>query len=232
MTSNSRRTQAPISVRDDGTLTARAAASVVVEPIERRMIIRRFLALAIVVVVINLCWQFFRAWGPKMLREQYGYNQLQVQYFSIAYYLAADAGCLSVGFLIKWLAARGLFCPAGRTATFLACVLLTALSTLAAILPASAILLGTLLLIGLGSLGQFPIYYALTQELSARQMGNITGILSFIAWLSYALVSGPVGDWIDRTGSYSQVAFLAGLMPLIGFLALVVLWNVPKPGET
>ena len=70
--------------------------------------IRRFLALAIVVVVINLCWQFFRAWMPKMLREQYQYSANEVQYFSIGYYIAADVGCLSIGFLTKWLAGRGL----------------------------------------------------------------------------------------------------------------------------
>ncbi len=192
---------------------------------DRRIFIRRFLALAIVVVVINLCWQYFRAWMPKMLREEYQYTRLQVQYFSIAYYIAADAGCLAVGFLIKWLAGRGYSVQRARMATFLACVVLTALSTLAAALPAAPVLLATLLLIGFGSLGQFPIYYALTQELSARRMGNITGMFSFIFWLSYALVSGPIGDWIDRTGSYSQVMFIAGLLPFAGLLALVALWG-------
>jgi MFS transporter, ACS family, hexuronate transporter len=192
---------------------------------DRRIIIRRFVALAIVVVVINLCWQYFRAWMPKMLREEYHYTKLHVQYFSIAYYIAADAGCLSVGFLIKWLAARGYGVQRARMRTFLACVLLTALSTLAGFLPASPVLLAILLLIGFGSLGQFPIYYALTQELSARRMGNITGMFSFIFWLSYALVSGPIGVSIDRTGSYSQVMFIAGLLPLVGLLALTVLWS-------
>ena len=194
----------------------------------RRIFVRRFLALAIVVVVINLCWQFFRAWMPKMLREEYQYSATQVQYFSIAYYVAADVGCLGVGFLVKWLASNRLFGARARMATFSVCVLLTALSTLAAFLPASVFLLVTLLLIGFGSLGQFPVYYAFTQELSARRMGNITGILSFIFWLSYSLVSGPIGHWIDRTGSYSQVMFVAGLLPLAGLLALFLLWNAPQ----
>ena len=83
-------------------------------------------------------------------------------------------------------------------------------------------------MIGFGSLGQFPIYYALTQELSARRMGKITGMFSFISWMAYALVSGPIGRWIDRTGSYSQVMFIAGLLPLVGFLALALLWSGPE----
>jgi ACS family hexuronate transporter-like MFS transporter len=196
--------------------------------IERGVFIRRFLALAIVVVVINLCWQFFRAWMPKMLREEFQYTQHQVQYFSVAYYIAADVGCLTVGFLVKWLATRGYSVHGARMATFLACVTLTALGTVAAVLPASWLLLLILLLLGFGSLGQFPIYYAFTQELSARRMGNVTGLLSFIFWLSYALVSSPIGRWTDRTGSYSQVMFLAGLLPLAGIVALALLWSAPK----
>ena len=161
----------------------------------RIVFVRRFLALVVVVVVINLCWQFFRAWMPKMLREEYQYSLFQVQYFSVAYYVAADVGCLGVGFLVKWLASKGYSIHGARMATFSVCVFLTALSTLAALLPASVFLLTTLLLIGFGSLGQFPVYYALTQELSARRMGNITGILSFlfgfpIGWFLARLVSG------------------------------------------
>jgi ACS family hexuronate transporter-like MFS transporter len=190
--------------------------------------VRRFLALAIVVIVINLCWQYFRAWMPKMLREEHGYTSGQVQYFSSAYYAAADAGCLAIGFLVKWLASRGHSVHGARMATFLACALLTASSTVAAFLPASWLLLATLLVIGFGSLGQFPNYYAFTQELSARRMGNITGVLSFIFWLVYGLIQASIGRWIDRTGKYSEVTFAAGLLPLLGFLALVLLWHQPR----
>jgi MFS transporter, ACS family, hexuronate transporter len=187
--------------------------------------VRRFFALAIVVIVINLCWQFFRAWMPKMLREQYQYGANDVQYFSIGYYIAADVGCLSIGFLTKWLAGRGLSVHGARMTTFFLCCLLTALSVVAAGLPASGLLLATLMVIGFGSLGQFPTYYAFTQELSARRMGNVTGALSFLTWMVHALVQEPIGGWLDDTHRYGPVMFLAGLMPLIGLLAIVLLWN-------
>ena len=189
--------------------------------------VRRLLALVVVVITINLCWQYFRAWMPKMLREQYAYTDNQVQSFSVAYYIAADVGCITVGLLVKWLAGRGYSVHGARLTTFIACALLTALSVLAAVLPASGMLLCVLLLIGFGSLGQFPTYYAFTQELSTRRMGNVTGVLSFAFWLSYGCVSPPVGAWIDRTHSFSQVMLIAGLLPLIGFGAIFLLWDGP-----
>jgi MFS transporter, ACS family, hexuronate transporter len=188
---------------------------------------RRFLALVVVVITINLCWQYFRAWMPGMLREQYSYSQSQVQYFSMAYYVATDIGCLTIGFLIKWLTTRGISVHRARMATFLACSILTSLCMVAAFLPASWLLLGILVLIGFGSLGQFPIYYSFTQELSAQRMGKITGVLSFLTWTATALAQKPIGRWIDQTGSYSQVTFLAGIVPLIGFLSILLLWNTP-----
>ncbi len=211
-----------------------AGAADVAAPAAPRTLVRRFLALVVVVITINLCWQYFRAWMPGMLREQYGYSKGQVQVFSMAYYLTTDVGCLSVGFLVKWLTSRGFAVHGARMAMFLGCSCLTALCVAAALLPASWLLLAALLCIGFGSLGQFPIYYALSQELSTRRMGRVTGALSFVTWTATALVNVPIGAWIDRTHSYSEVTFIAGLMPLLGFLALLVLWNGPRqrgPGD-
>jgi MFS transporter, ACS family, hexuronate transporter len=82
--------------------------------------------------------------------------------------------------------------------------------------PASWALLGTLLVVGFGSLGLFPTYYAFTQELSVRQMGKVTGVLSFVTWTSTAFVQGLIGCWIDRTGSDAALTGLARLvLPLV-----------------
>ncbi len=196
---------------------------------DRSTLIRRFAALLIVVVAINICWQYFRAWMPMMLQEEHGYGKDAVQMFSSAYYIAAGVGCLVVGFLAKHLTTRGWSVHGSRMATFIVCVGLTALGILAAYLPASAWLLVLLLAVGFGSLGQFPTYYAFTQEISVRQMGKVTGVLSFAAWIATAAAQGPIGRSIDATGSYFAATLFAALAPVVALLALIILWREPKP---
>ena len=217
----------PVRAGPDGTGESNAAGGAT-----SVLLSRRFLALVVVVISINFCWQNFRAWMPMMLKKQYGYSGEYVQHFSSLYYLAAGIGCLAIGFLVRWLVARGWPVHRARMVTFGLCVLLTALGALAAIVPASWLLLGIFLVVGFGSLGQFPNYYAFTQELSVRQMGKVTGILSFVTWISWALISDRTGWWIDRSQSYVEVTVLAALAPFLGLLALALLWNRRgHPGE-
>ena len=65
--------------------------------------LRRYLVLMFVVVAINITWQFFRAWLPKFSKEAHGYGEAFANYFTSAYYIATDIGCLTVGFLVKQL---------------------------------------------------------------------------------------------------------------------------------
>jgi ACS family hexuronate transporter-like MFS transporter len=187
--------------------------------------VRRFLALAVIVVAINLCWQFYRAWLPKMLREQHGYHRAAVNYFTSAFYIATDIGCLAAGAAVRVLAARGRSVHWSRVLTFLVCGLLTALGGVVAILPAGPLMLAILLLIGAGALGLFPVYYALTQELSARHQGKVTGVLGCCAWTASALMHRYVGRWVDRTGSYAAALSLTGWLPLVSLVVLLLLWD-------
>ena len=200
-------------------------------PAAWRRFVRRFLALAVVVVCINVCWHFFRAWLPKMLREQHGYGRTAVNAFTSAYYVATDAGCLTVGFAVRKLSAGGWSIHAARMALFLACALLTSLSLWVANLGSGPLLLVLLLVIGFGALGLFPNYYSFTQELAPRHQGKVTGSLSLIAWISTACMQWGVGWWIDRTGSYARAVALLGIAPLAGYLVMTLLWDGAGSGE-
>jgi ACS family hexuronate transporter-like MFS transporter len=191
---------------------------------------RRLLTLMIVAVAINLCWHFFRAWLPKFLREYHHYDRHTVNNFTMAYYLATDLGSLAVGVATLRLIERSWTVHRARLLLFFLCALITALSMLAAALPAGPLLLATLLVIGFGALGLFPNYYAFSQELTLRHQGKISGTLGCVTWTCTALMHPLVGQRIDETHSYAAGLFWAGLMPMIGVVALVALWGAKGTG--
>jgi predicted MFS family arabinose efflux permease len=186
---------------------------------------RRMLVLFFVVACINTCWQTLRAWLPKFLQQGRGYAESDTLYFTSLFYVATDVGCLGAGVLTLWLARRGFSVHGSRSAVFLACAALSALTTLAAWLPMGWPLLGILLLVGAGSLGVFPIYHAFTQEVSAHHQGKVTGITGVAAWILSSPAQTLFGQLIDQTGSFDLGLALAGWLPLLAFVALRLFWK-------
>jgi ACS family hexuronate transporter-like MFS transporter len=197
---------------------------------------RRFAALFITVITINIAWHFFRAWLPLFLQKQLGYSEEQTAGFLTLYYIAADAGSISAGFLTLLVLRSGLPVFRGRVIVFLGFALLTALSVVAAVLPGGILLLAVLLLVAFGCLGVFPNYYAFSQDLTTRHQGKLTGVLGCSCWMAMALLHEVVGGVVKAYDSYRFGVAVAGLMPLIGFAALVLLWGktpqVPAEPQT
>ncbi|MBI3417179.1 MAG: MFS transporter [Verrucomicrobia bacterium] len=189
---------------------------------------RRMLVLFFVVACINTCWQTLRAWLPKFLQQGRGYAEADALYFNSLFYVATDVGCIGAGALTFWLARRGRSVHGSRSVVFFGCAALAALTTLAAGLPKGWLLLGVLLLVGAGALGVFPIYHALTQELSAQHQGKVTGITGVAAWVFAPPAQKFFGRLIDRTDSFDLGLALAGWLPLLAFAALWLFWNQSK----
>lgn len=189
---------------------------------------RRFWALVVVVAAINVCWQIVRAWLPKFLIEGKGYLEADALRFNSLYYIATDIGCLAAGAMALWLVKRGWDVHRSRVTVFGVCALLTSLTALAAHLPRGWGLLGILLVVAAASLGLFPCYYSFSQELSTKHQGKVTGILGTVAWATSSPCQKYFGRLADQTGSFNEGIALAGLTPLIGFAALILLWREPE----
>ncbi len=186
---------------------------------------RRYGVLVVIVVTINITWQFFRAWLPRFLEERHAYGKLEVNYFTSAYYIATDVGCLAVGAAVRLLTHRGLEVHKARLATFSLCAGLTFLSVFIPFLERGPVLLGVFLLIGAGALGLYPNFYALTQELSYKHQGKVTGSLSAITWIATSFWQSLIGRHIDNTDSYALPMVVAGLLPLTAVVAVWLFWK-------
>jgi ACS family hexuronate transporter-like MFS transporter len=190
--------------------------------------VRRGCALIVLVVMINATWHFFRAWLPLLLSDL-GYSQWESSVFMSVYYLAAGAGCLAAGFAALVLTRCGLPVHHSRLVVFLGFGLLTTAAWWVSYLPPGPLLLGLLLVVGFGALGVFPAYYSFSQELTVKHQGKLTGMLGFLCWTSLAGWQVVIGHVVEYTKSYRVCMILSGLFPLVGFVALAVLWGKDEP---
>ncbi|MDW8198343.1 MAG: MFS transporter [Gemmataceae bacterium] len=199
------------------------------QPTERfTLVLRRFVVLAIVVTCLSLSWQFIRAWLPKYLKETHHYVPAASAWAVALYYIAADVGCLIMGFVVKVLAARRRVHSARLIGFALGCAL-TALAAAVPFLGSDfAILVPVLMLVGAGILGLHPIYYALAQDLPPRSMGLLSGVLAALAWLAVGTAQAEIGAYIRATDDYTPGFVVAGGAPLAAFVAIGLLWKPTK----
>jgi ACS family hexuronate transporter-like MFS transporter len=189
------------------------------------LLTRRMAVILVVIACINTCWQTLRAWLPKFLIEGRGYTETEALYFNSLYFVATDVGCIGAGALVLWLARRQINLHSARMAVFFACALLAATTLLIPALPKGWLLLSVLLLVAAGSLGVFPVYHALTQEISAHHQGKVTGVAGIAAWAFPPPLQKLFGRVIDETGSFDWGFALAGCFPLLAFVALWLFWG-------
>jgi ACS family hexuronate transporter-like MFS transporter len=186
---------------------------------------RRFVVLVVLVIGINACWHLFRVWLPKFLQQGRGYSEEASLYFNSIYYVATDVGCIAAGAASLWLVRRGLSVHRARVTVFLVCGAMTALGTVAILLPAGYVMLGVLLIVAMGSLGLFPCYYSFSQELSVKHQGKVSGLLGACAWGTSSPLHKYFGRLVDQTGSYDLGMIIVSWLPLVVGVVLLLSWG-------
>lgn len=199
-------------------------------PLWRIFCTRRWWILLVTVICINTVWHFIRVWMTDWLENYHGYSHEFVTEFTSVYFLCTFFGSLASGGLIAWLAGHGWNVHRARLTTFLLFALLTALVVPAAFMPKGILLLGCLLVVAFGSLGLFPVYYSLNQELSARHQGKVGGSLGFSTWFILSFFHEWVGSLIAGDPNSRKLVFcVVGLAPLASFFLLRIGWG-KRPG--
>jgi ACS family hexuronate transporter-like MFS transporter len=185
----------------------------------------------VLVVSINMTWHYLRAWLPSFLMQKHNFTQNQTNFFSAGYYVFTDLGALTAGLATLRLVQLGGGVHASRRFVFLIGALLTTLCLAVPFLPSGWVMIGLLLLVGFGALGMFPCYYSFSQDLTVRSQGKVTGALGACCWGAMFVWQIAIGQWVHYTKSYALPFIIAGVVPLIGFAALLLLWG-PTPTPT
>ncbi|RLT07451.1 MAG: MFS transporter [Planctomycetota bacterium] len=187
---------------------------------------RRWWVLVVTTISINTTWQFIRVWQSDTLREAKGYDKEFVQYFTSIYNAATLIGSIGAGWLVGRLAVGGWNVHRARVAVFAGCSMLVALLVPTAFMPAGWLYLGSWLVIGIGALGLFPVYYSFNQDLSAKYQGRVSGVLSFSSWLVQFFVHPAVGTAFKTHPEARPWLFATiGVLPLLALIGLVAFWG-------
>jgi ACS family hexuronate transporter-like MFS transporter len=200
------------------------------EPFSAVFADRRFWVLVVLILGVNTSWHTFRVWLPLYLRENLGYSKDESLWFNTQYFIAADIGSWLIGLAVVGMVRAGVNLHTARVRTYAVGVLL-ALS--AGLLPfvSREFIEPIIGVTGFASLGLFATYFALSQEVSGRHQGKVTGVLGAInsAWLAgmYWLQG-----WASKTAGLEARPWVLAFAAVPAALALLaVVWFWPK-GET
>ncbi len=191
---------------------------------------RRFYLIILVVVAVNVPWRSFGEWLPKFLNSK-GYSPETIQEYSSVYFIAASIGSFGSGLLALRLVRGGRSLFNSRMVSFGVCAAMTMSTLLIVVLPPGPLFFACLLLIGSGSLGSFSTYFALSQDLSVKHQGKVTGTLGVINSVAMAGLGQLQGWLIDLTG-FGWALGPTGLAPLIALLAVWFFWNRPEASRS
>jgi ACS family hexuronate transporter-like MFS transporter len=189
---------------------------------------RRFWVLVVLILGVNTSWHTFRVWLPLFLRENLKYTNEESLWFNTQYFLAADVGSWLVGLVVVMMVRKGVQLHTARVTTYAVGVLLALSSGVLPFVPREFVepVVGVT---GFGSLGLFATYFALSQEVSGRHQGKVTGVLGAINSVWLAVMYWVQGWATDAAGPGLRVWVLAFASVPAAVALVAVVWGWPKP---
>ncbi|MBL8797402.1 MAG: MFS transporter [Planctomycetia bacterium] len=203
------------------------ATDVSVDTFWQVLALRTFWITMAVSICVNVCWHLYRIWLPRFLIVDLKFDQRDLQYMLMAFFVAADIGCMGAGWLIRRLTRGGYSVARARKIVLVLTALLCLLSLPLALFKESWLAVPLILLISAGAMGGFAIFFSLSQAISARHTSLCLGILGSTAWIIIALLTPVMGKIADRLGSFSLCLAVIGFIPLVGAI-IGCLWPEPR----
>jgi ACS family hexuronate transporter-like MFS transporter len=209
---------------------ARGGVTAVLRGLLELMTLGRFWIALAVGLTVNIGWHFHRVWFGRYLEKDLKFDGRAQQLWLMWFFVAAGVGCLLAGTVTRWLGGVLGSVERGRQAVMFGTAGLSLLSAPAVLIGNTWVALALLLLAAVGFMGGFANYFALLQEVSARQTALTVGVLGFVSWVAIAVLGPAVGKIADQTGTFVPVFVAVGFVPMFGSV-LALLWTPAPSGN-
>lgn len=188
-----------------------------------------FWLLALVSGTVNPCSYFIADWIPKYMHDERGFSLLAAGIVSTPIFLGTDLGNIGGGGLVKFLISRGRSLRFARGATIGLSAALIVPAILVGYQDNAYVAIALLLLASIGIASITANYMAALQDISFASVGFIAGVLGAFGNMVGATLNPFIGRYVDTTGHYHLVFVLLGVLPLVGFFALLLFDAIVLP---
>jgi len=202
-------------------------------PFLRVMTMKRFWIVFMYGASINLTWHFYRFWLSPLLTKERKVSQQDLQWYLMAFFVAADIGSMVAGWITRKLTTETRSVEQARRIVMFGSAALCMLSGPLTYVENLYIAIPMICLVGMGAMGCFASYYAMVQDISSAHTSRCLGVLGSMIWFCIAIMQPTAGWIVDQIKTFQPLLIAVGFLPLIGaFIALKWPDHETPGGET
>ncbi len=184
--------------------------------------LRTFWITMAVGISVNMAWHLYRVWLPRHLEKDLKFDGHQIQYLLMAYYLVADVGSITFGYLTRKVILAGRPVERARKMIVLIAAVVCLMALPALFKPGRWVMVPLYCIVGAGIMGVFAMFYSFVQDILPAHTSKCLGMIGATVWFITARLHPLIGRFADHyttpIGKFAPILLAAGSLPLIAAL--------------
>ena len=184
--------------------------------------LRTFWITMAVGIAVNLAWHLYRVWLPRHFVEDLKFSDKDLQYLLMGYYLTADLGSITFGYLTKKVIASGRPVEKARKIVVLLAAVVCLMATPALFSPGRWVMVPLYYVVGAGIMGVFAMFYSFVQDIDPAHTSKCLGLIGATVWFIVSQLHPRIGHFADTHdtpfGKFAPMLLAAGALPLLAAL--------------
>ena len=184
--------------------------------------LRTFWITMAVGIAVNMAWHLYRVWLPRTLIDDLKFNDEQLQYLLMAYFLTADLGSILFGYIAKRAITPTRPVERARKLILMAAALVCLAALPALFTPSRWVMVPLYCIVGAGIMGVFAMFYSFVQDILPEHTSKCLGMIGSTVWFMTSILHPLIGRFADKVetpiGKFPPTLLAAGALPLLAAL--------------